>query len=246
MSWRLFLILLLTAGPAVAQEVSTAIVPVVGSVFGATMIHWKTDLEIINDTGRALDVAVEMPCAPGAPAIVLTLGAGETQRFTDLTGQAFGIDQVLSPLRVTTEGRRSVTVRANVYAVRDGSPELSPIQSLGVYTGQAYAPTRVLDNLAFSDVFRTNIGLVNLGETPADFLLALQRIPGRTMAVTRLRVNPGSMAHDSIQSLFPLISEGDGFSVVIETASRETYVYGSVVESANHAGRFVAARVGTR
>jgi hypothetical protein len=246
MSCRLLLILLLTAGTSAAQEVSTAIVPVVGSVFGATMVHWKTDVEIINDTGRALDVGVEMPCAPGSPAIVLTLGAGETQRFTDITGQAFGIDQVLSPLRVTTEGRRSVTVRANVYAIRDGSPELSPVQSLGVYTGQAYAPTRILDNLAFSDAFRTNIGLVNLGEHDADFILALQRIPGRIMAVSRLRVNAGSMVHDSIQSLFPLISEGNGFSVVIETPARETYVYGSVVESANHAGRFVPARVGSR
>lgn len=238
----LLLVLLLTAGTSVAQEVSTAIVPVVGSVFGATMVHWMTDVEIVNDTGRALDVGVELPCAPGAPAILLTLGAGETQRFTDIAGQAFGLDQVLSPLRVTTEGRRSVTVRASVYAFREGSPDVSPSQPLGVYIGQTSFPTRVLDNLAFSDEFRTNIGLVNLGERDADFILALQRIPGRTMAVSRLRVNPRSMIHMSIQSVFPLISEGSGFSVIVETPAPETYVYASVVESANHAGRFVAAR----
>ncbi|MEO8380634.1 MAG: hypothetical protein ABI779_13295 [Acidobacteriota bacterium] len=246
MSRRLLLLLLLTAGTAAAQEVSTAIVPVVGSVFGATMVHWKTDVEIVNDTGRPLDVGVEMPCAPGSPAIVLTLGAGETQRFTDITGQAFGLDRVLSPLRVTTEGRRSVSVRASVYAMREGSAEVSPAQPLAVYTGQAYYPTRMLDNLAFSDQFRTNIGLVNLGDKEADFVMALERIPGRTMAVTRVRVNAGSMVHNSIQSLFPLISEGSGFTVIVETGSRETYVYGSVIESANHSGRFVPARVGAR
>jgi hypothetical protein len=104
----------------------------------------------------------------------------------------------------------------------------------------------VLDNLAFSDDFRTNIGLVNLGERDADFLLALQRIPGRTIAVSRMRVNAGGIVHTSIQSAFPLITQGTGFSVVVETAVPETYVYASVVESANQAGRFVAARVGTR
>ena len=246
MTFRWLLILLLTAGTTAAQDVSTAIVPVVGSVFGATMARWKTDVEIVNDTGRDLDVGVELPCAPGAPAILLTLGAGQSQRFTDITAQAFGIDNVLSPLRVTTAGRRSVTVRASVYAIRDGSAEVSPPQPLSVYVGQAFYPTRVLDNLAFSEDFRTNIGLVNFGERDADFILALQRIPGRTIAVSRLRVHPGAMVHTSIQSVFPLITDGTGFSVVVETPARETYVYASVVESANQAGRFVPARIGTR
>lgn len=246
MKCRWLLVLLLIAGSSAAQDVSTAVVPVVGSVFGATMARWKTDVEIVNDTGRDLDVSVELPCAPGAPAILLTLSAGQTQRFTDITGQAFGLDHVLSPLRVTTAGRRSVTVRAAVYAVRDGSLDVSPPQPLSVYVGQSFHPTRVLDNLAFSDEFRTNVGLVNFGERDADFILALQRIPGRTIAVSRMRVHSGAMIHTSIQSVFPLITDGTGFSVVVETPAPETYVYASVIESANQAGRFVPARVGTR
>ncbi len=246
MKCRLLLVLLLIAETSAAQSVSTAIVPVVGSVFGATMIHWKTDVEIVNDTGRDLDVGLELPTAPGGPAILLTLSAGQTQRFTDITGQAFGLDHVMSPLRVTTAGPRSVTVRAAVYAFREGSPDISPPQPLGVYVGQAFYPTRVLDNLAFSQEFRTNIGLVNFGERDADFILALQRLPGRSIAVSRLRVHPGTMTHTSIQSIFPLITDGIGFSVVVETPAPETYVYASVVESANHAGRFVTARVGNR
>lgn len=246
MKGRLLMVLLLSAGTSAAQSVSTAIVPVVGSVFGAAMVRWKTDVEIVNDTGRDLDVSLELPAAPGAPAILLTLSAGQSQRFTDITGQAFGLDHVMSPLRVTTAGPRSVTVRAAAYAFRDGSPDVSPPQPLGVYMGQSFHPSRVLDNLAFSEAFRTNVGLVNFGERDADFILALQRIPGRSIAVSRLRVPAGTMIHTSIQSLFPLITDGIGFSVVVETPAPETHVYASVVESANHAGRFVSARVGTR
>lgn len=243
MKFRALLVLVLLAGTAAAQEVATAIVPVVGNVFGATMVRWKTDVEIVNDTGRDTDVALELACAPEQPVMLLTLGAGQSQRFTDVAAQAFGMEQVLSPLRVTTSGRRSVTVRATAYAVRDGGDFISAPQPLGVYVGPSFHPVRVLDNLAFSEEFRTNIGLVNFGERDADFVLALQRIPGRTIAVTPVRVRSNAMIHMSIQSLFPLITEGTGFSVVIETVARDTYVYGSVIESAEHTARFIAPRV---
>lgn len=246
MRFRLLLALLLFAGSARAQEVATAIVPVVGNVFGATMVRWKTDVEIVNDTGRDTDVALELPSAPDQPLILLTLAAGQSQRFTDITAQAFGIQNVLSPLRVTTSGRRSVSVRATAYATRDGSPFLSPLQPLGVYAASSFYPTRILDGLAFSEDFRTTIGLVNFGERDADFVLGLQRIPGRTIAVSQVRVRPNGIVHTSIQSLFPLITEGTGFSVVVETPASETYVYASVIESAEHAATFVAPRVGLR
>jgi hypothetical protein len=246
MKGRVFLLLLLSAGVAAAQEVATAVVPVVGNVFGATMVHWKTDVEITNDTGLDTDVALELPAAPEQPMILLTLGAGQSQRFTDITAQAFGIQHVLSPLRITTAGRRSVSVRATAYAMRDDGSFVSPLQPLGVYIGPSFHPSRVLEDLAFSEEFRTTIGLVNFGESAADFVLALQRIPGRTLAVTRVRVGPNGIIHTSIQSLFPLITEGHGFSVVVETGTPETYVYASVIESADHAARFVSPRIGAR
>jgi hypothetical protein len=250
--WFLFcalpfaLCVLLLAGTVAAQEIATAIVPVVGNVFGATMVHWRTDVEIVNDTGRPTDVALELPCAPEQPAIFLTLGAGQSQRFTDITAQAFGIEHVLSPLRVTTSGRRSVTVRANAYAMRDDGSFFSPLQPLGVYIGPSFSATRVLDGLAFSEEFRTTVGLVNFGERDADFLLALQRIPGRTLAISRVRVRSNGIVHTSIQSLFPLITDGSGFSVVVETLAPETYTYASVIQSEDHSARFVAPRIGLR
>jgi hypothetical protein len=240
----LVLVLLAPLPAGAAQEVATVVVPVVGSVFGDTMIRWRTDVEIINDTGAPADVALELSSAPGAPVILLTLGPGEVQHFTDIIGEAFGLDLMMSPLRVMTGGRRPVTVRATAYAVR-GS-EVSPLQPLAAYPPQSYYPLRVLDGLAFSDEFRTNIGLVNLGEHDVDFILALQRVPGRNLAIARYRVAAGAMAHTSIQTIFPLITKGTGFSVVVETGAPETYVYASVIESPTHAGKFIVSRIGTR
>jgi hypothetical protein len=244
---RLALAFLLAAATAAAQElppVTTTVVPVVGSTFGVGMARWLTDVELINQSGLPADVALELSSVPDAPVFFLTLGPGQGQRFTDIVGQAFGLETALSPLRVTTGGRRAVTVRANVYAVQ--GTDVSPPQHIDTYAGDTWFPLRVLDGLAFSDELRTNIGLANLGDTDADFLLALQRVPGRNVAVTYLRVGAGNLLHVSIQSLFPMITNGDGFSVVVETSARQTHVYASVIRNSDNGATFVAPRVGTR
>ncbi|HYK01398.1 MAG TPA: hypothetical protein VE974_06555 [Thermoanaerobaculia bacterium] len=243
-SLRLGIALLLAALPLRAQEISTTIVPVVGSVFGASMARWLTDVELVNEGALDVDVAIELPSVPVSAPLFFTLSPGQSQRFTDIVGQAFGLEHALSPLRVTSSSRRGVTVRAQAYAVTAAG--ISSPQRIDVYQDSTYFPVRVLDGLAFSDNYRTNVGLVNVGEQSADFLLALQRIPGRNVAVTHMRVNPGSVVHVAIQALFPLITSGNGFSIVIETNARDTHVYGSVIESSTSSARFITPRVGAR
>ena len=243
---RLTIALILVAATAAAQDlppVSTTIVPVVGSTFGVSMARWLTDVEIVNETGFPADVAIELSSVPDAPMFFLTLGPGQSQRFTDIVGQAFGLEAALSPLRVTTGGRRSVTVRATAYAV---GAELSPMQPIAAYGNETWFPIRVLDGLAFSDDLRTNLGLLNLGEQDADLVLGLQRVPGRNVAISHLRVAPGTLIHTSIQSIFPMITKGDGFSVVVETSARQTHVYASVIRNADNGAKFITPRIGTR
>lgn len=245
MRWVFSILMLFgAAATAVAQQdvTSTAVVPVVGSVFGATNVLWKTDVEIVNETGGATTVALELTSVPGT-ALILDLAPGASQRFSDVVSQAFGVDLALSPLRVTTMGRRSVTVKATAYAMREGA--ISKTQPLGTTYGSEYAPFRALDGLAFSDEMRTNIGLVNFSDRATDFLLALQRLPGRDLAVTRVNVPPESLLHISIQSLFPLITKGEHFRVLVETVARDTYVYASVIDN-EHTGTFVQPRVASR
>jgi hypothetical protein len=245
MKWALPILLLLAiVVPAAAQQevTSTAVVPVVGTVYGAGIHLWKTDVELINETGGAISVALELVAVPGA-AIILDLPPGATQRFTDIVGQAFGLQLALSPLRVTTTGRRSVTVRATAYAIKNTT--ISRLQPLGTSYRSDYAPFRALDGLGFADDLRTNIGLVNFSDREADFFLALQRLPGRDIGVTHVRVAPESLLHISIQSLFPLIEKGEHFRVVVETAVRDTYVYASVIDN-EQAGKFVQSRVTSR
>ena len=121
-------------------------------------------------------------------------------------------------------------VAANVYAVH-GTDVTRP-EPIPIAYGDATYPQRRLDGLSFSDAFRTNVGLVNLGDKEASFTLALQRVSGRNIAVARVTLPPNSLLHQSVQALFPVITRGDDFTVVVETASPSTYVYASVIDNA--------------
>ncbi len=230
-----------TASAQTPPSVSV-LVPVVGSVAGPNDVRWKTDVEVRNEMREEVFVALKLPTAPDMPTVGFTLPPGGIQRFTDVVGEAFAMDAALSPLIVETMGKRSVRVSANVYGIRGNT--VTRAQTIPIAYTEATYPLRTLNGLSFSDVFRTNLGLVNLGERDAAFTLALQRLSGRNIAVSRMTVSPNSLVHTSIQSLFPLITKGDDFSVVVESSAPNTYVYGSVIENATSEARFIAPSIG--
>lgn len=248
MKFSLSGVMLLVATVAGAQTpsaggdaISTVVVPVVGSVTGVGGVHWHTDLELRNDQRMDVSVMLTMPAAPDANFIMLPLAAGASVRLDDVA-VALGVDNGLSPLVVQTNSRKPVNIRATAYATR-GTDFFAP-QPIAINYGSSYFPIRVLNDLSFSDSFRTNIGLANLGDAPAEFTLALQRISGRNLAVSRITVPASSLWHMSIEAAFPLITSGDHFSVVVETSFPETYVYASVIENATNTARFVQPALG--
>jgi hypothetical protein len=225
------------ADDAPPQSVSV-LVPIVGSVVGINNVHWKTDIDLFNDSRSEENVMLSLPTAPDQPFILVAIAPGSGQHFSDIVASTFGLESTLSALKITTiESARSVRVSANVYGVHDSDVSLP--EPIAVTNGTAYSPLRALNGLSFSDTFRTNIGLANLGDQDASFTLALQRIPGRNVAVTRFKVASNTLVHTSVQSLFPMITMGDDFAVLVETSSPDTYVYASVVSNDTNQMHFI-------
>jgi hypothetical protein len=231
---------LLTTLPLLAQDgtpvMTTAVVPVVGTVDGINGYRWKTDVALYNDLRTEATVALTLPAVGDQPAMITTIPPGQTVSFSDIVA-ALGVETALSPLVVETEGRRSVVITATVYATR--GVEVSEPQPIAVEYGRPFFPQRTLSGLPFSDQFRTNVGVVNLSDQDAVFTLALQRVPGRNLAITHFVLRPNTMWHASIQSLFPLIMNGNDFTIVAETSTFDTYVYASVIENETNAARFI-------
>jgi hypothetical protein len=241
--------LLLAAATANAQTtvdtpppLSTVVVPVAGRCLGANDVRWHTDLDLRNDQRADVTVMVTMPATPDANFLMLPIGPGGAVHFADVAA-ALGLEDGLSPIVVQTNDRRSVSVRATAYGTK-GTEVFAP-EPIAINYGSSYFPIRTLYDLSFSEDFRTNLGLVNLGEKTADFTLALQRLAGRNLAVTRIAIPPNTLWHMSIQSAFPLITSGGHFAVVVETSAPQTYVYASVIENATTTARFVQASFGS-
>jgi hypothetical protein len=236
------ILLLLTAASSYAADTQpqsvSVLVPVVGSTLGINNVRWKTDVDLFNDGRGEANVMLSLPTAPDQPFILVTIPPGSGQHFSDIVASTFGMDATLSPLKITTiDSTRSVRVGASVYAVHDA--EVSRPEPIAITYSATYFPVRSLNGLSFSDAFRTNIGLANLGDQEATFTLALQRVPGRNVAVTRYRVSANALVHTSVQSLFPMITKGDDFTVVVETSAPNTYIYASVVDNETNQTHFI-------
>lgn len=245
---RVIAALLLAAAAASAQTtvedappLSTVVVPVVGKCTGANNVSWHTDIELRNDQQNEVTVMLMMPATADANFIMLPVAPGALLRLSDVAA-ALGVEDGLSPLVIQTNDRKSVSVRATAYGTR-GTEAFAP-EPIAINYGSAYFPIRTLYDLSFSDDFRTNIGLANLGDKTADFTMALQRIAGRNLAVTRISIPPNGLWHMSIQSAFPLITAGEHFAIVVETSAPQTFVYASVIENATNTARFVQPSFG--
>ena len=233
-------LLLLAAAAAEAAEAPSVsvLVPIVGSILGMNNVRWKTDVDLFNDSRSEANVMLSLPTAPDQPFIFITIAPGGAQHFSDIVASGFGMTEVLSPLKITTiESTRSVRVAATVYGIHDA--EITRPEPIAITDSATYVPPlRALSGLSFSDTFRTNVGLANLGEHEAVFTLALQR-GGRNVAVTRYRVSANALVHTSLQSLFPMITKGDDFTVLVETSAPDTYIYASVVDNETNQTHFV-------
>jgi hypothetical protein len=218
------------------------VVPVVGSTDGVNGVRWHTDVELQNDSASETTVMLELPAAPDQPFLVTTIPPRQTIRYADIVNQAFGLDWAISPLVVATEGRRSVTIRASAYATKGA--EVYKAMPIVFSYGEQYYPQRMLQGLSFNDSFRTNVGLVNLGEKDASFVVALQRLPGRNVAVARFTIPPNTIWHTALPILFPVITKGDDFSLLIETSSPGTYVYANVIDNTTNEPKFVQPTIG--
>ena len=127
-----------------APPSASVLVPVVGKVFGAGSVQWRTDVDLINNLGRDVMVMLTLPTAPEEPFLLLPLPAGATQRFTDVIA-AFAMDRALSPLLVKTINSRKVYITGNV--MKPGTfpltGEMTVLQLIAVAGGlQEYADSK--------------------------------------------------------------------------------------------------------
>lgn len=233
-----FLALLMPIGAAAQDEqpTSTAIVPVVGTVTGIGGVHWRTDVELRNPFGSDLDVALTLPTIGDAPFLFFTMTSGQTIVLNDIMHEAFGLDETLAPLVVTTAGRRSVTVSCVVHGTGPKG-EVRPQIELTNYSDMMPLHSS-FPRVSHDGKFRTNVGLVNYGDSAVRITLAVQRLTGRNLATTTVTIPPLTLRHVPLLQLFPLLTKATDLILVSESSDPRAYTYVSVLRNDTHDGVF--------
>ncbi|MGK2859185.1 MAG: hypothetical protein ACSLFQ_18445 [Thermoanaerobaculia bacterium] len=234
-------ILALSLG-ASAQEitVSEAIVPVVGSLRGLGNVVWSTDVALRNPMPYDVEVMLSLVGVPNDPFLFTTIRAGDAMTLHDLPRQTFGVVDRLSPLLVQTLAATSVTVAAVVQGMTAEGPTEPEV--LTVQYGRSRPMLVTIPALNVNAQFRTNIGLVNPSESEAIVILALQKVPGRNIGVVSQRIPPRTHIQLPLQSFFPLLTEAENVSLVVEHTNPEAYVYASVIANSTHNARYLGPR----
>lgn len=218
---------------------STTIVPLVGTVRGVGDVRWRSDVRIVNGSNEPVDVILELPTAEGRPWIMQPVGAGETLLISDIAREAFGSENLLSPLYVhAVSSRRPLTV-LTVISGEGPAGAVAPQVPIANYAG-SFPARQTFTRLAWTDDYRTNVGLVNLEETTVTVTLALQRVSGRTFATTKMTLQPVSLIHLPLQELFPVLGKSGDLILVAEFSSSRAYAYASVIRNDTHAGVFAS------
>lgn len=220
-------------GPA---EAWAAVVPAVAHAPGAEGSLWRTDLAVVNPGSTAASLTLAfVPVEGAALTRTATLAAGATREWADVLVSLFGVGaaaNVSGALRIGADATLCVSSRT---FNQDASGTFGGFLP-AVTAAEALSPGRtgVLPHLSRNALFRTNVGVTNLGGAS---LVARVRLfaadGGAAGAPIDLTVAPGALVQ--VVDPFGVAAAGDhdvAFATVeVTTTGGLAWAYASVIDN---------------
>jgi len=218
-------------------------------VAGAADTNWRTDLEVHNPSGSAVQILIELlehgVANPTPRSELLTLEAGQSLRLEDVLLTVFGVSDGAAALRITPDGGE-VLVTSRTYNLLGEDNALG--LPAGATFGQLIPGVRDDDAVHFGDEgrliqlthtqpaatgFRTNLILVNATSSSIDVEIDLYAGDGTHLGtVTRALA---SFEYRQLGRVFELVtadSVDDGYVVVrTTTEGGALFALASVVDN---------------
>jgi YD repeat-containing protein len=150
----------------------------VGATNGQLGTRWQTDVTVTSlaQGGQVVTFTYDPQGQGQSATFTATFGEGETRAFPNIVHDSFGMTGI-GALRITGELRHDFLITARTY-----NTTISGTYGVGITAEAASSATsatfdsngkktlqvdRAVNNLTQNDQFRTNLGLVNLGDTTA-------------------------------------------------------------------------------
>ena len=162
-------------------------VPVVTHAPGLNSSSWRSDVWVLNPGDENTTVALKFHGDSGPIEGSYALAANSQVAFTDvvdlLGGNGSGALEIISDAVVFAASR--------TYNVSGGGTFGQSYPATDIYQALLLGESAVLPQLAEDEGFRTNIGMVNIGETPGTVNLELFDGLGTLLATLAIPLQPG-------------------------------------------------------
>jgi PKD repeat protein len=225
-----------TGGGGGGGDAWVAVVPAVSHAPGDKGSLWRTDLAVVNHGASGASLTLTFVPVEGAPATrTATLGAGATREWKDVLVSLFDVAaaaNVSGALRIASDVPLCVASRT---FNQDASGTFGGFLP-AVTAGEALGPgkTGVLPQLTRNGLFRTNVGVANLGTAHVSATIRLYSESGAVVgAPIPVTVPPGGL-HQVVDP-FGVAGAGDrdvAFATVeVTTPGGLAWAYASVIDN---------------
>ncbi len=219
------LCLLLVSGLLSAE---TYWIPIAGHTAGIGGAQWRTDLALVNACAVPLPVEVQLNTGDRLYTSSFVI-AGTGQRvMEDVVGEMVDSDAT-GALRIRVDGTLGIEARTYDASAtgRPGQPQGTLVAEDGFDAGSRV----VLPLLAETNTVRTNIGVLNMGVSPANVSIELRDADGAIAGTYALVVFHGQVVLDPrpYSARFSRSNVANGYAIVTVVSGSQVYPFASVV-----------------
>jgi PKD repeat protein len=158
---------------------------------------WRSDAGLLSNGTSAASVELKFFPKGGTPTTTsVAVGAREQVILRDVIGQALGITPGKGPLKITSDQPLIVTSRTyNDSATGTLGQDYDGFSGdSGLSAGQS----ALIAQLTHKEPYRTNLGLTNMGSTPAVVRVTLYDGEGVQLAAFSVNLQPGSFWQEEV------------------------------------------------
>lgn len=230
-----------------AETGSEVYIAAAGRTAGAAGTYWRSDLTLHNPGAASVTATIRFLRAGQDNRFVsgrtLALGPNGTQTIRDVLTW-LGVGDGSGALQIRWSGSSAgIVATSRTYTTRaTDSGTLG--QSIAMATASDFGSRAIVTGLASDGRSRTNLGVVNSGDSAIGVALHLTLPDGRRIASASVTVPARSQMQSAAASLFPSVSFANlgTFTVIAETLTPTMFAYASVIDNQSGDPIFVSGR----
>ncbi|MEN8163213.1 MAG: SUMF1/EgtB/PvdO family nonheme iron enzyme [Acidobacteriota bacterium] len=217
------------AMPVMAQH--SVWIPIVAHLPGVGASLWRTDIGILNECGEPVTVELVLHRAGGEISRSFTVDSREHLQLRDVVAQLVAEDTIGS-LEIRSDGPVSVTSKTSNHTLDGIFGQSLPSIEVGVgvlVEGEGAS----LQHLSETAAYRTNLGVLNAGSTPAVISIALFDSQGEFLGSFKRTVGARRVFQDvaPFRARFARTNIDGGWAEISVISGSGVWAFASVVNN---------------